>query len=89
MRSTLARGSLLCAALAVAAVAAAALARGDDDEFSGRGWIVQQEGRAIFYPLDDDWCGEPNPYGFTVTNSRRKVTVYYYGTFRVEHRDKA
>jgi len=88
MRSTLARSSLLVAAVVAVAVAAAALAGGGDDDVSGRGWIVEREGSRTFYPRDDDWFGEPNPFGFTVTNPKRRVTVYYYGTFRVEHRDK-
>lgn len=80
-----------CGILGVAGVAlvfAVAAFAGGDDEATDRGWLVVQEGRAVFYPFQEEWIGEPNPSGFTVTNAKKKLTVYYYGTFRAEHREK-
>jgi len=83
------RKIVLSIVLAVgAALGAVALAGGPDEQNADRGWLVEQEGRPLFYPFQDEWLGEAHPSGFTLTNPKKKVTVYYYGTFRVEHKDK-
>ena len=59
---------------------------GDNDErFDDleRGWVVEQSGRRDVYKFDDRWRGAINQAGFTMTNDRNRVSVLYYGTFRV------
>jgi len=57
----------------------------DDERFENleRGWVVEQAGRRDVYKFDDRWRGAVNQAGFTMTNDRDRVSVLYYGTFRV------
>lgn len=56
---------------------------------TGQGWTVWQNGQQTVYPFKDRWQGAPTAGGFTLKNSASGVEVYYYGTFRVEHRTRS
>jgi len=80
------------AALLVAlGLLAAPLLPGRDARAEGeeeRGWRVLQGDHARFYPEKEDWRASPNPCGFTFTNAKEGLEIYYYGTFYVEHRTR-
>jgi hypothetical protein len=55
---------------------------------TAQGWTVWQNGQQIVYTFKDRWVGSPTPNGFELRNAGTGVEVYYYGTFRVEHRTR-
>jgi hypothetical protein len=56
---------------------------------TAQGWTVWQDGQQTVYPFKERWTGVPTAGGFTLKNSGTGVEVYYYGTFRVEHRTRS
>ena len=53
-----------------------------------QGWTVWQNGQQTVYPFKERWTGAPTAGGFSLRNSSSGVEIYYYGTFRVEHRSR-
>jgi hypothetical protein len=55
---------------------------------TGQGWTVWQNGQKTVYPFKERWTGSPTASGFELRNGGTGVEIYYYGTFRVEHRSR-
>lgn len=54
-----------------------------------QGWTVWQNGQQNVYPFKERWTGNPTAGGFSLKNSSNGVEIFYYGTFRVEHRTRS
>ena len=79
--------TLALAILGVGLLALAFLSPAEAQD-TDHGWTVWQDGKKTVYPFKDEWIGNPNQAGFSMVNKRRGVTHYYYGTLKVEFRER-
>ena len=53
-----------------------------------RGWTVVQGGRETVYEVRDRWTGNALGSSFLLRNEPKGLSVSYFGSFQVVHREK-